>query len=145
MTDDMLRALARNGGVVMINYSVGFLSEEYRVASQKARDETKTCEELTKKCGSEACAILELDRMTRSAMMSGELPKVGWEKIVDHIDHAVKVVSVEHVGLGSDFDGTSVPLGMEHASKLPKITEALLDRGYSERDIRKLSAATSCA
>jgi membrane dipeptidase len=138
MTDDMLRTLARNGGVVMINYSVGFLSEEYRVASQKARDETKTFEELTKKCGNEACAILELDRITRSAMMSGELPKVGWEKIVDHIDHAVKVAGVEHVGLGSDFDGTSVPLGMEDASKLPKITQALLDRGYSERDIQKI-------
>ncbi len=138
MTDDMLRTLARNGGVVMINYSVGFLSEEYRVASQKARDETKTFEELTKTCGNEACAILELDRITRSAMMSGELPKVGWEKIVDHIDHAVKVAGVEHVGLGSDFDGTSVPLGMEDASKLPKITQALLDRGYSERDIQKI-------
>jgi membrane dipeptidase len=138
MTDDMLRTLARNGGVVMINYSVGFLSEEYRVASQKARDETKTFEELTKKCGNEACAILELDRITRSAMMSGELPKVGWEKIVDHIDHAVKVAGVEHVGLGSDFDGTSVPIGMEDASKLPKITQALLDRGYSERDIQKI-------
>ena len=95
-------------------------------------------EELTKKCGNEACAILELDRLTRSAMMSGELPKVGWEKIVDHIDHAVKVAGVEHVGLGSDFDGTSVPLGMEDASKLPKITQALLDRGYSERDIQKI-------
>ena len=70
--------------------------------------------------------------------MSGELPKVGWEKIVDHIDHAVKVAGVEHVGLGSDFDGTSVPLGMEDASKLPKITQALLDSGYSERDIQKI-------
>ncbi len=138
MTDDMLRALARNGGVVMINYSVGFLSEEYRVASQKARDETKTFEELTKKCGNEACAILELDRITRSAMMRGELPKVSWETIVDHIDHAVKIAGVEHVGLGSDFDGTSVPLGMEDASKLPKITQALLDRGHSERDIQKI-------
>ncbi len=138
MTDDMLRALARNGGVVMINFTVGFLSEEYREASQKARDETKTFEELTKKCGNEACAILELDQITRSAMMSGELPRVGWEKIVDHIDHAVKVAGVEHVGLGSDFDGTSVPIGMEDASKLPKITQALLDRGYSERDIQKI-------
>jgi membrane dipeptidase len=138
MTDDMLRALARNGGVVMINYSVGFLSEEYRVASQKAGDETKTFEALSKKCGDEACAILELDRITHRAMMSGELPKVTWEKIVDHIDHAVKVAGVDHVGLGSDFDGTSVPIGMEDASKLPKITQALLDRGYSERDIQKI-------
>ena len=137
MTDDMLRALARNGGVVMINYSVGFLSEEHRVASQKAGGTAKVFEELVKKCG-EACAILELDRITRSAMMSGELPKVGWEKIVDHIDHAVKVAGVDHVGLGSDFDGTSVPIGMEDASKLPKLTQALIDRGYREQDIGKI-------
>jgi len=83
MTDDMLRALARNGGVVMINYSVGFLSEEHRVASQKAGGTAKVFDELSKKCGNEACAILELDRVTRSAMMSGELPKVTWEKIVE--------------------------------------------------------------
>ena len=139
MTDDMLRALARNGGVVMINYSVGFLSEEHRVASQKAGGEAKLFEELSKNCGgNEACAILELDRSRRNAMMSGELPAVRWEKIVDHIDHAVKVAGVDHVGLGSDFDGTSLPLGMEDASKLPKITQALLDRGYSERDIQKI-------
>jgi membrane dipeptidase len=138
MTDDMLRALARNGGVVMINYSVDFLSEEHRVASQKAGSAGKVFEDLSKKCGNEACAILEFDRITRDAMMSGELPKVTWEKIVEHIDHAVKVAGVEHVGLGSDFDGTSLPLGMEDASKLPKITQALLDRGYNERDIQKI-------
>ena len=138
MTDDMLRALARNGGVVMINYSVEFLSEEHRVASQKAGDGGKVFEELSKKCGNEACAILEFDRITRNAMLSGELPRVSWEKIVDHINHAVMVAGVDHVGLGSDFDGTSVPLGMEDASKLPKLTQGLLDRGYSERDIQKI-------
>ena len=138
MTDDMLRALARNGGVVMINFSVGFLSEEHRVASQKAGGTAKMFEKLLKTCGNEACAILESDRLTRSAMMSGALPRVSWERIVDHIDHAVKVAGVEHVGLGSDFDGTSLPLGMEDASMLPKLTQALLDRSYSERDIQKI-------
>ena len=61
------------------------------------------------------------------AMKSGKLPKVTWEKIIEHIDHAVKVAGVDHVGLGSDFDGATMPLGMEDASKLPKITEALLE------------------
>jgi membrane dipeptidase len=138
MTDDMLRAVARNGGVVMINYSVGFLSEEHRVASLKAGGTARLFEELSKTCGNEACAILEIDRITRSRMMNGELPKVSWEKIVDHIDHAVKVAGVDHVGLGSDFDGATMPIGMEDASKLPKITQALLDRGSSERDIQKI-------
>jgi membrane dipeptidase len=71
-------------------------------------------------------------------MVKGELPKVTWEKIVEHIDHAVKVAGADHVGLGSDFDGATMPFGMEDASKLPKITEALLKKGYSEQDITKI-------
>ena len=71
-------------------------------------------------------------------MMNGQLPKVSWEKIVEHIDHAVKVAGVDHVGLGSDFDGATMPIGMEDASKLPKLTEALLQKGYSEVDIVKI-------
>ena len=68
----------------------------------------------------------------------GKLPHVSWERIVDHIDHAVKLVGADHVGLGSDFDGASMPDGMEDCSKLPKITEALLRRGYSDQDIRNI-------
>ena len=71
-------------------------------------------------------------------MAKGELPKVMWEKIVEHIDHAVKVAGADHVGLGSDFDGATMPLGMEDASKLPKLTDALLKKGYSEADILKI-------
>jgi len=63
---------------------------------------------------------------------------VSWEKIVEHIDHAVKLVGAEHVGLGSDFDGANMPLGMEDCTKLPKITEALLAKGYSETDVQKI-------
>jgi membrane dipeptidase len=61
-----------------------------------------------------------------------------WVEIVDHIDHAVKIAGVDHVGLGSDFDGSIMPLGMEDASKLPKITGELLRRGYSERNVTKI-------
>ena len=68
----------------------------------------------------------------------GKLPHVSWERIVDHIDHAVKLVGPEHVGLGSDFDGATMPDGMEDCSKLPKITEALLRKGYSDSDIREI-------
>jgi membrane dipeptidase len=66
------------------------------------------------------------------------LPHVSWEKIIEHIDHVVKLVGPDHVGLGSDFDGASMPEGMEDCSKLPKITEALLRKGYSEEDTRKI-------
>ena len=68
----------------------------------------------------------------------GKLPRVGYEKIIEHIDHAVKVAGADHVGLGSDFDGANMPYGMEDASKLPLITEALLKKGYSESDVRKI-------
>jgi membrane dipeptidase len=71
-------------------------------------------------------------------MASGELPKVTWEEIVAHIDHVAKVAGVDHVGLGSDFDGATMPMGMEDAAKLPKITGALLDKGYSEADVEKI-------
>jgi len=65
-------------------------------------------------------------------------PNVSWEKIVEHIDHAVKLVGPTHVGLGSDFDGTRVPVGMEDVTQLPKITEALLAKGYSEQDVTNI-------
>ena len=63
---------------------------------------------------------------------------MSWEKIVEHIDHAVKLVGATHVGLGSDFDGATMPQGMEDASKLPKITAALLEKGYSEQDVKNI-------
>jgi membrane dipeptidase len=140
MTDDMLRALAKNGGVVMINYHAGFLSEEFRVASEKKSGNVVTkLSAMSKKCGgNEACTTLESERIDHEAMMSGELPKVSWEKIIEHIDHAVKVAGADHVGLGSDFDGATMPLGMEDASKLPTITDALLKKGYSEADVEKI-------
>jgi len=140
MTDDMLRALGKNGGVVMINYEVSFLSEEYRVASEKQNGDVVTAlAAMSKKCGgNEACSTLENARINTEAMKSGKLPKVQWEKIIEHIDHAVKMAGIDHVGLGSDFDGATMPLGLEDASKLPKITDALLKKGYSEQDVTKI-------
>jgi membrane dipeptidase len=140
MSDDMLRALARNGGVIQINYEITFLSQEARNA-KKARGRSVELDdlELERLCGAdEACQILEGERRDRAAMESGALPRVGWEKIVEHIDHAVKVAGIDHVGLGSDFDGASMPFGMEDCSKLPKLTAALLARGYSETDVEKI-------
>ena len=61
-----------------------------------------------------------------------------WTKIIEHIEHAVKVAGVDHVGLGSDFDGANMPYGMEDATKLPRITDALLRKGYSEGDVKKI-------
>jgi membrane dipeptidase len=140
MTDDMLRALAKNGGVVMINYHVAFVSEEFRIASEKKSGTVDVAmAAMSKKCGgNEACTTMESERIDHEAMTRGELPMVTWEKIVEHIDHAVKVAGADHVGLGSDFDGATMPFGMEDVSKLPKITDALLKKGYSDADIEKI-------
>ena len=138
MTDDMLRALARNGGVVMINYNAAFLSEAFRTAKPPAGVQAQL-DAATRRCGEdEVCAILDWGSIYHEAMRSGQLPAVTWVEIVDHIDHAVKIAGVDHVGLGSDFDGAIMPLGMEDASKLPKITGELLRRGYSDQNVTKI-------
>jgi len=140
MTDDMIAALAKKGGVIQINYHIGFLSQEYRDAKQKIREEENAGQkEVRSRCGeNEACIIREGEKFSRQYQAAGKLPKVDWTKIVDHIDHAVKLAGVDHVGLGSDFDGANMPTGMEDCSKLPKITEELLRRGYSAADVVKI-------
>jgi membrane dipeptidase len=140
MTDDMIRALAAKGGVMQINYHVGFLSQEFRNA-EKAHPELEQAiaVEIQKRCGDkEGCQLIEGDKITREYVVQGKLPRVDWTKIIEHIDHAVKIAGVDHVGLGSDFDGANMPFGMEDATKLPQITEALLRNGYSEGDVRKI-------
>jgi membrane dipeptidase len=140
MTDDMMRDLAKHGGVVQINYHVGFLSQEFRDYESTHPDAEKEIEaEVKKRCGdNEACKLTTGDQVVRDFMEAGKLPKVNWTLIVDHIDHAVKVAGVDHVGLGSDFDGAVMPIGMQDVSHLPQITDALLKKGYSEADIRKI-------
>jgi membrane dipeptidase len=140
MTDQMMKDLAAKGGVVQINYHVGFLSQEFRDAEKADPEINKAISaELMKRCGdNEGCQLIEGDRLTREYIEQGKLPRVEFAKIIEHIDHAVKLAGVDHVGLGSDFDGANMPYGMEDASKLPKITEALLQKGYSESDVKKI-------
>ena len=140
MTDQMMKDLAAKGGVVQINYHVGFLSQEFRNAEKADPEINKAISaEVTKRCGdNEGCQLIEGDRLTREYVEQGKLPRVEFGKIIEHIEHAVKVAGVDHVGLGSDFDGANMPYGMEDATKLPKLTEALLQKGYSEGDVRKI-------
>ena len=140
MTDDMIRALGQHGGVIQINYHVGFLSQQFR-DFEKAHPEMEKeiGDEVKKRCGTdEACSGVASDQVVREFMKEGKLPKVDWTFIVQHIDHAVKIAGVDHVGLGSDFDGANMPLGMDDVTHLPQITDALLKKGYSESDIRKI-------
>jgi membrane dipeptidase len=141
MTDQMMKDLAAKGGVIQINYHVGFLSQEFRNAEKADRQINEAIAlEVNKRCGdvNEGCMLIEGDRITREYVAKGVLPRVDYAKIIEHIVHAVKVAGIDHVGLGSDFDGANMPYGMEDATMLPRITEALLKKGYSEGDVKKI-------
>lgn len=132
MTDEMMKALAAKGGVIQINYAVQFLND---ARAQYSLRTAARARELA-----EEFPGLEHAEHRRAEIVAefGPAPPVAWEQIIDHIDHAVKLVGPNHVGLGSDFDGATMPSGMDDVTYLPKITEALLRRNYSERDIRKI-------
>jgi membrane dipeptidase len=140
MSDAMIRELAAKGGVIQINFHVGFLSQEFRNAERaNPKINQAIAIEVHKRCGDkEGCQLIEGDRITREYVEQGKLPRVDWTRIIDHIDHAVKVAGIDHVGIGSDFDGANMPFGMEDAAQLPKITEALLRKGYSEGDVKRI-------
>jgi membrane dipeptidase len=140
MSDDMMRTLAAKGGVIQINYHVGFLSQKFRNAEKAHPEWDKSIAlEVQKRCGAkEGCQLIEGDRITREYVERGDLPRVDWTAIIDHIEHAVKVAGIDHVGLGSDFDGANMPFGMEDVSEIPRITQALLEKGYSEGDVKKI-------
>ncbi len=140
MTDQMIKDLAAKGGVIQINYHIGFLSQEYSNAYKAHPEYGKEIEaEAKKRCGgNEACLLIEADNVVRDYVAAGKLPKVDWTKIVEHIDHAVKLVGAEHVGLGSDFDGADMPYGMESVADIPQITNALLAKGYAAADVQKI-------
>jgi len=141
MTDDMLRAVAKNGGVVQVNFFSGFVDEDYWKAVQAQRKDEqaamqKYIDEL--KAEGKPARYIDVDLMEREWM--AKIPRPPLKSLIDHIDHIAKVAGVDHVGLGSDFDGVSgaMPQGIDSAADLPKITQALLDRGYSEKDIKKI-------
>jgi len=140
MTDDMIKALAAKGGVIQINYHIGFLDQKFRDAEAAHPEiDKEIAAETKKRCGGdESCEEVEGDKVLREYVAQGKLPRVEWTEIIEHIDHAVKLVGADHVGLGSDFDGANMPFGMDDASHLPQITDALLAKGYSDSDIQKI-------
>ncbi|MBS1867262.1 MAG: dipeptidase, partial [Acidobacteria bacterium] len=140
MSDDMIKALAAKGGVIQINYEKSFIDEGYRQASEKVSGGVVALfDQLKKECGDdEECLGKKMQEMEQKAVAEGKLPHVSWEKIIEHIDHVVKLVGADHVGLGSDFDGATMPEGMDDCTHLPQITEALMRKGYSDADIKKI-------
>jgi membrane dipeptidase len=139
MNDDMLRALAHSGGVVFINFNTAYLDE--RAAAVFAR--------LHEARDREIADMLALNRsnphrweMKRAIQQryKAQLPAVDLGAVLRHIDHAVKTIGADHVGIGSDFDGVSgmVPDGMEDVSKYPALVKGLIEMGYTDSDIRKI-------
>jgi len=147
MTDDMLLAVARSGGpnskggVVQVNFYSGFLSQAYRDAQKAIEPEmNKAVQALKNQAQAEGKPVpyTEIEKLQRQ--YGDRIPRPPFSVIIDHIDHIAKVAGVDHVGIGSDFDGISgqLPEGMNSAADLPKITEALMARGYSAEDCRKI-------
>jgi membrane dipeptidase len=133
MTDDMLRALAKNKGVVMINFYDGFLDS--RKAELAMRRRTMQ-DELTKTYPNDAKRVNEEMQKWNAANQSGTTP---FSVLMEHFIHVIKVAGIDHVGIGSDFDGVpALPEGMEDISKLPNLTIELMKRGYSDADIKKV-------
>ncbi len=137
MTDDMIVALAKKGGVVQVNFYCGFISQKFRdndAADTKALDARMAQETAGKN-------LSEPDRQVLSEKLRKEmgLSRATLADVVDHIDHIRKIAGIDAIGIGGDFDGVScTPVGLDDVSKYPNLTRALLEKGYSAEDIRKI-------
>jgi len=143
MTDDMLRAMTNNGGVVMVNFYSAFIDENYRKASsdpEKVKQRDAEVEAYKKAHPHPDGSPVTYDEYAPiEKKWAAQFPRPPLKSLIDHIDHIAKVAGFDHVGLGSDFDGvTSLPEGIDSAADLPKITQALLQRGYTREQIHKI-------
>jgi membrane dipeptidase len=130
MTDEMIVAMAKKGGLIQINFGCDFLSQKSADASKGMR------ERMTAQL--KATPNSEQMRKMFAEMRKDSVPAT-LEDVIAHIDHVVKIAGVDAVGIGSDYDGVGcVPTGLEDVSKYPAITKALLEKGYSAQDIRKI-------
>jgi membrane dipeptidase len=131
--DDILKLVAANGGVVMANFYPGFVAPD---AAPRAIEQFAQANKLQDEHPNDPAAVkAALEEWQKSHPM----PKATLSMVADHIDHLRQVAGVDHVGIGSDFDGIDVtPVGLEDVSTYPKLTAELLRRGWPDDDIRKL-------
>ena len=132
--DDVLKLVAKNGGVVMVNFYSGFITPE---AARTAKDMFQACRELQ-------AEVSRREASSRRRWSSGSkehpIPRGSVHDVVDHIEHIIKVAGIDHVGLGSDFDGINVDAASSWKTcrAIPYITQELLNRGYSKEEIHKI-------
>jgi membrane dipeptidase len=137
MTDDMIRAIAKNGGTMQINFDCSYLSQRYDDASGPlmAKLRPKYAEALK----STDIAVRDAASKALFAEMAAALPPPTLQDVVAQIDHAVRIGGIDHVGIGTDFDGVGcVPSDLGSYDKFPALTRALLEKGYSAADIKKI-------
>jgi len=139
MTDEMIAAVAKKGGVVQLNFGSDFLSQKTADASPlRSPAAMRKLQELEEKYRDQPQQLAE-ERKRFFRENYGKRPRAALDDLIANVDHIVKIAGVDYVGLGSDFDGvSSLPVGLDDVSKLPNITRALLERGYSAADIRKI-------
>ncbi len=135
MSDDMIKALGKNGGVIQINFGASFLDSTARVNTvlRDSLEKILTEKKLTSADAAAQPIIVQFGKQHRELFSDVE-------RVADHIDHVVKLTGIDHVGIGSDFDGVgdSLPLGLKDVSQYPNLIAVLLKRGYSPEDIEKI-------
>ena len=137
MSDEMIKALAEKGGVIMINFGSAFITEQaYQYSSKRWPASTAFVQEHSELPREEA----EAQFAAAWEAEHGPMPYASLDDVLDHFDHVIGLVGVDHVGIGSDYDGVgdSLPTGLKDVSAYPNLVEGLLRRGYSEADIRKI-------
>lgn len=145
LTDEQLRAVATSDGMVMVNFYPSFIDDAWREAWSASSAEREAL------CAAASAPYLErgvpvpysvalkIDRDFYAERLAGTLARPSLERVVDHIDHVAQVAGIDHVGIGTDFDGIGLlPAGLENAADLPKIAASLRARGYTQPQLRKL-------
>jgi membrane dipeptidase len=145
LTDEQLRAIATNDGVVMVNFYPAFIDDRWREEWTKSKSEREVLYQQAAATYHQRGmpvpynATMLVDRTFYAERLQDILPRTPLKALIDHIDHVAGVAGIDHVGLGSDFDGFPIlPEGLLSAADLPKITAALVERGYGEEQLKKL-------
>jgi membrane dipeptidase len=140
MTDEMLLAMKKNNGVVMVNFFPAFIDEKWREAWTAQAPERKKAQQAMEadyKSKGLPVPYNASDKIDRE--FAAKIGRAPFNSLIDHFDHVIKIAGIDHVGIGTDFDGIPVPPdGIDSAADLPKVTAALMARGYTAEDMRKL-------
>jgi membrane dipeptidase len=140
MTDEMLLAMKKNNGVVMVNFFPAFIDEKWRQAWNAQAPERKKAQDAMEaeyKAKGLPVPYTASDRIDRE--FAAKIGRAPFNSLIDHFDHVIKFAGIDHVGIGTDFDGIPVPPdGIDSAADLPKVTGALMARGYTAEDMHKL-------